>query len=163
MLVQTDDLSGELAGYAIQQLIELGVNNVQVMPTVTKKNRPAYLVLIDCKKELLQTVENFLISELCIGGYHLLQAHHVSFDTHLVERTVDLQSEKGKVSAAVAVRVFGSLDQPRGVKVDHDNLGYLCRRIKAELGVELSLKKLQTLVEANVLANLSDEVIKIRL
>ncbi|GFP21698.1 hypothetical protein HKBW3S06_00925 [Candidatus Hakubella thermalkaliphila] len=163
MLVQTDDLSGEMAGYAIQQLLDLGVDNVQIVPTVTKKNRPAYLVLIDCEKELLQVVENFLISELYIGGYHLLQAHHVSFDTHLVERTVDLQSEKGKVSAAVAVRVFGSLDQPRGVKVDHDSLGYLCRRIKAELGVELSLKKLQTLVEANVLANLCDKVIKIRL
>ena len=47
MLVQTDDLSGEQVGYAIQQLIELGVDNVQVMPTVTKKNRHAYLVLID--------------------------------------------------------------------------------------------------------------------
>jgi hypothetical protein len=76
---------------------------------------------------------------------------------------VELQSEKGKVGVAVAVKVFGPLDQPRGVKVDHGSLVYLCRRVKADLGMELSLKKLQTLVEANVLANLSDEVIKIRL
>ena len=40
ILAQVDHLSGELLGFAIGRIMELGAGNVQLIPTITKKTGP---------------------------------------------------------------------------------------------------------------------------
>lgn len=43
-----DDVSGEVLGYLLERLYDEGALDVQVLPTVTKKNRPGYMVFVLC-------------------------------------------------------------------------------------------------------------------
>ena len=64
VMVQIDHLSGELLGGLSDRLIEKGAQNVQMIPTLSKKSRPAYLLLIDTSQERLPDLEEFLVLEL---------------------------------------------------------------------------------------------------
>ena len=56
-MVQADHLSGECVGQAIGHLYTAGAANVQVVPAITKKNRPSYLFFIDCRPDSADRVE----------------------------------------------------------------------------------------------------------
>ncbi len=49
-----DDVSGEVLGYLMEKMYREGALDVQIMPTVTKKNRPGYVIVVLCSlgKEL---------------------------------------------------------------------------------------------------------------
>jgi len=46
-----DDVTGEVLGYTIGKLYDSGALDVQAIPTVTKKNRPGYILKVICKPE----------------------------------------------------------------------------------------------------------------
>jgi hypothetical protein len=43
-----DDVPGEVLGYLMERMYEEGALDVQIMPTVTKKNRPGYVIVVLC-------------------------------------------------------------------------------------------------------------------
>jgi pyridinium-3,5-bisthiocarboxylic acid mononucleotide nickel chelatase len=57
-----DDISGELVGNLIERLAEVS-KDVTVIPCITKKNRPAYLIRIISKKDEVNSVLDILFSE----------------------------------------------------------------------------------------------------
>ncbi|NLA52292.1 MAG: DUF111 family protein, partial [Alcaligenaceae bacterium] len=71
LLVQVDHVAGDMMGFAINRLIELGAKNVQLLQAITKKNRPSYVLLIDLPADKLNPVSSFLASELGVWGYHI--------------------------------------------------------------------------------------------
>ena len=73
VMVQIDHLSGELLGGLSDRLIEKGAQNVQMIPTLSKKSRPAYLLLIDTSQERLPDLEEFLVVELGVTGWHRIR------------------------------------------------------------------------------------------
>ena len=75
-LVQADHLSGECVGQAISALYEAGAANVQVLTGITKKNRPSYVILIDCRPQHEEQVEQTIIRELQVGGWHKITTEH---------------------------------------------------------------------------------------
>jgi len=44
-----DDVTGEVLGNALEELMRAGALDVQLLPTVTKKNRPGYLLQVICR------------------------------------------------------------------------------------------------------------------
>ena len=75
-MVQADHLSGECVGQAIDRLYGAGAANVQVVPAITKKNRPSYLFFIDCKPDSADRVERAIAGELTSGGWHRIDTVH---------------------------------------------------------------------------------------
>jgi hypothetical protein len=55
-----DDVSGEVLGYLMEKMYAEGALDVQIMPTVTKKNRPGYVIVVLCnmgtERELAETL-----------------------------------------------------------------------------------------------------------
>lgn len=55
-----DDVSGEVLGYLMEKLYSAGALDVQILPSVTKKNRPGYVIIVLSKlgseKELAETL-----------------------------------------------------------------------------------------------------------
>lgn len=93
VISQADNITGEEVGYAIEKLTEGGVKNVHVIPSLTKKNRPAFIFLIDIEtKEHLQNVEKILLSELGILGYNVVNTTHVRCKTKLKKVKVRLKT-----------------------------------------------------------------------
>lgn len=88
MLVQIDDRSGEVLGHALEELMDLGARNVQLLSSVTKKGRPGNVLLVDLEPEREVDVAAYLAAELGAWGYQVLDASHRHFDTVLEERSV---------------------------------------------------------------------------
>ena len=74
--VQLDHLSGEAIGPAIEMLYEAGASNVNVISTVTKKNRPGYIFVIDVRPERLEEAEEAVKRELQVSGWHRINTLH---------------------------------------------------------------------------------------
>ena len=74
--VQTDHLSGEEIGSSIESLYDSGAHNVQVLPTITKKNRYGALFLVDTSAKHKDAVEQAIILELHVSGWHCIRADH---------------------------------------------------------------------------------------
>ncbi len=106
MLVQVDDRSGETVGHALEELVGMGVRNVQLLSSHTKKGRPGMVLLLDLDGELETPVAAYLAAELGAWGYHVLAATHRHFDVTLVERRVTAVCGEQRATLTVRCKLF---------------------------------------------------------
>jgi len=121
MLVQVDDHSGEVVGRALEELMKMGVHNVQLLTSQTKKGRPGMVLLLDLDAQLENDVAVYLASELGAWGYHLLQTTHRHFDTTLETRLVTLCCGEQRRSLEVRCKLFSHEGKLLRVKLEHDD------------------------------------------
>ncbi len=140
LFVQVDHLSGELIGTAIEDFYEAGARNVQVIPTVTKKNRPGHLFLIDAPQDRLAAVES-LILELGSSGWHLIETAHRHVATEIRDVEVTFETPEGPFDFAVRVKVVRGHGE--NMRPEHSSCLAL-REILGMKGVRIPLKDLYT-------------------
>lgn len=130
MMAQVDDVPGELMGEFIRRAEALGARNVQVVPSITKKNRPAYLVYLDVPAALEAPAARLLGAELGCWGYRVIEAEHHHFD--IARTTVALTVHRGGVSREIAMRIktISDGDDRLRVKAEHDDLVSLCATLR---------------------------------
>lgn len=63
-----DDCSGEAMGHVMQILLENGAREVHYTPVFMKKNRPAYELVVLCKKEKISRMEEIIFTETTTIG-----------------------------------------------------------------------------------------------
>ena len=63
-----DDCSGEAMGHVMQILLENGAREVHYTPVFMKKNRPAYELVVLCKKDKISRMEEILFTETTTIG-----------------------------------------------------------------------------------------------
>ncbi len=81
-----DDCSGEALGFAMEQLLDGGAADVWYMPAFMKKNRPAYVLHVVCRKEMISALEDIIFSCTTTIGIR----------RYAVQRTI-LERKKGTV------------------------------------------------------------------
>ena len=79
IFAQIDHLGGEQLGTLIEVLFKEGVKNVHLVPSLTKKGRPGYLLFIDLGEETPERISELLAKEYGIRGYHLITTNHRFF------------------------------------------------------------------------------------
>lgn len=148
IVTHADHLSGEVLGFAVEQLMALGANNVQLCPTLTKKNRPGHMLLIDSAADREEALARFLVTELKITGYHRIDTTHVFHETSVQTRQMIIRTKAGTASMDCEIKVVGHPDKPLTVCVEHDYLVRLQQRLLDECHVQLSLMDLRGRIEA---------------
>ena len=63
-----DDCSGETLGYVMELLYEAGAREANYMPVFMKKNRPAWLLTVICKKDQVSGMERIIFKETTTIG-----------------------------------------------------------------------------------------------
>lgn len=63
-----DDCTGENLGYVMEQLFAAGARDVHYTPVFMKKNRPAWLLTVICKKEKVKELEEIIFRETTTIG-----------------------------------------------------------------------------------------------
>lgn len=63
-----DDCTGETLGYVMECLYGAGAREVNYMPVFMKKNRPAWLLTVICKKEQITEMERIIFKETTTIG-----------------------------------------------------------------------------------------------
>ncbi|SHH09941.1 Protein of unknown function DUF111 [Anaerosphaera aminiphila DSM 21120] len=147
LLVQIDHLNGEILGSVFEYLYEAGALNVQCIQTITKKNRPGNILLIDVPLGKIKEVECIIINELGSTGWHRISTDHMHVPVEIVTRKVkilidsynflfELQGKKVKGEAG-------------SIRPEHSNCIKLKEEIRKFCKIEVPLKliyeKVQTL------------------
>jgi uncharacterized protein (DUF111 family) len=133
MMAQVDDVPGELLGEFIRRAELLGARNVQIVPSVTKKGRPGYIIYVDVPTELEADVALLFGSELGAWGYRVLQAEHHHFE--IKRLSVPLEITLGTVgdvgqSFTIRMKTISNAGKLLRVKAEFDDLSAICRALR---------------------------------
>lgn len=144
LFVQIDHLSGELLGEAITRLCAAGAANVQLLPTLTKKGRPGQLLLVDVRHDKLPSVEETLLAEFGVTGWHRLATEHVFFGTENLERNLTILTPARTLYGKVEGKRLK--DPPGPIVPEHRSSVALCERLLAECGMRVPLREMVRLI-----------------
>ena len=103
--VQADHLRGEEIGGAIRRLYDAGAHNVNVVPSVTKKNRPGYVFFIDTDEAGRDTVEDAIQLELRVSGWHCVPTRHSYLTVNVVKRTLRIEADGKSVPFQAEIKI----------------------------------------------------------
>ncbi|MFX1580423.1 MAG: nickel insertion protein [Promethearchaeota archaeon] len=151
LMINVDNISGEVIPYLIETSIERGANNVHVVPAITKKGRPEYLLFVDVNEEMLEPVVGFLLAELGSLGYRIIRDEHIPSGYEVEKTEIDLGSLGLPIDRDVRIKVVrrsnGSI---LTANVEYEDLRNLAESFEGQ-SVQLSMMKLKSLIEGNFL------------
>jgi uncharacterized protein (TIGR00299 family) protein len=104
-----DDVTPEVLGHVIDRVLQLGADDVWVVPVTMKKQRPAHQLRVLCRPELAERVRELIAAETGTLGLRQWQV-----TKHELPRRVDHVDLDGH---RVAMKVG-----PHGAKPEHDDL-----------------------------------------
>ncbi len=145
--VQIDHLPGECIGQVVDVFYQAGASNVQVISTVTKKNRPAYIIWIDCREERAEQVERTIVKELHTGGWHKIRTEHRYLHNEIHTKEITLCHGKKTCRTAVLAKHFLG----GGIRPEHDSVAALKRLIAEEFSLDTDYYTLYAFVMAAIL------------
>ncbi len=93
-----DDMTGELAGFVMERLFEVGAKDVWVTPTQMKKNRPAIVLSVLCDASSLPAVLQILLRETTTLGVRVHEVERICLQREFVE----VETPYGVVKVKVA-------------------------------------------------------------
>jgi uncharacterized protein (DUF111 family) len=129
--------------------MELGAHNVQLISSITKKNRPGNILIIDTDDKHEGEIARFLIRELKISGYHRIDTSHIFQRVTLSQKNLVIRINGKKRTFHCEIRIIGDPSNPLSVDVEHDALVKLQKALRAQKK-ELSLSELKTAIESRL-------------
>lgn len=153
LFAQVDHLSGEVLGFAIGKIMEEGACNVQVIPSITKKNRPGSILIIDAPPEQEDRIALFLAHELKVSGYHRIDATHVFCQVTFMTKIFTMSKNGASLDLSCEVKVIGDPASPLSLDIDHDALVSMQQAVHDRLGLAVSLAELRTMIESRLKEN----------
>ena len=114
-----DDCTGETLGYVMELLYEAGAREANYMPVFMKKNRPAWLLTVICKKDQVSRMEKIIFKETTTIGIRRQE----------MERTI-LKREKRTVTTTlgeVEVKVC-TFDGQEYIYPEYESVKKLCEK-----------------------------------
>lgn len=119
LYIQVDHISGELLGSAIESLYNAGALNVQVLASVTKKNRPAHVVIVDVRPDDVDAVECVIVEELGSTGWHRFESEHRHVPVETITRDMRIPTKGGDITfTAMGKRIK---NRPETTRPEHRN------------------------------------------
>jgi len=135
----------------MDQLSAAGARSLHLVPSLTKKGRPGYLLYVDVPPCDLAAVERLLVVELGVLGWRILSGEHrgPAMDARVVEVALNLAGSESTQSVPAKV----VLDDSTGTSVAHIEHDF-CVRLKKELldsaGLDIPLRVLKARVQSAV-------------
>jgi uncharacterized protein (DUF111 family) len=149
LFAQVDHVSAEVTGFALGQIMELGARNVQLISTITKKNRPGSVFIIDTDDGHEEAIALFLARELKVSGYHRIDTLHLFQQVSYEQRDLLVAVNGKKRTITCDVKVVGDPAEPLSIDVEHDALVTVQKLLKKK-NRDLSLGELRTAIESKL-------------
>ncbi len=125
-----DNVTGEQIGYLIGRLMNSGALDVQVIPSIGKKNRPFYIVKVLSKIEDRDRLLEVLMSETGSLGVRVIEVPRIVAERRIFKVEVEVMGKKFSVRVKRAWLLSGKVIS---VRPEYEDL----RRIAAELNLPL--------------------------
>lgn len=142
-IVQVDHLTGECIGQSIDEFYKAGASNVQVIPSITKKNRPSYIFFIDCKPKFSDSIENIIARELTTGGWHKINTTHKYLNNQIIRKDITIIYKQKSIKFTVQAKEINH----ESIKPEYDNILELKKKMNEVFEKEFSYNEIYNLVE----------------
>lgn len=152
LMAQVDDVPGELLGDFIQQCETIGARNIQIVPAITKKNRPSYLVYVDIPESLEDDIAALFGGELGTWGYRIIHAEHKHFDIQRSTSVLKVAALDNEHQFELRSKMISKADHFTRVKAEYDDLSHICAVLR-DKGLKIPLSVLKAEVEGQILKN----------
>lgn len=96
METNIDDCSGEILGYTMEKLIKQGALDVFYTPVFMKKNRPAYLLTVTCRRTDMTKLQDIIFCETTTIGIRYRYENRTKLDREAVVVDTKYGKVKGK-------------------------------------------------------------------
>ncbi len=151
LMITVDNVSGEVIPYLIETAIERGAKNMHVVPAITKKGRPEYLLFVDVDESSLEPVVGFLLAELGSLGYRVIRDEHVPSDYIIDQVEVDLSTLGIAISRLVHIKVIKRQDGSiLTANLEYEDLRSLTEDLNGD-AVKIPMMKLKSMIEGRYL------------
>jgi hypothetical protein len=150
ILAQVDSASGENIAHVMTGIHDAGAHNVNLVPSLTKKGRPGYLLIIDTPTPALPRIESLLVTELGLLGWRRLVSQHISLPTEISKYTLVFQFKGKRLRLEVPLKTARDSDGRTIESVDYQFCLDVKRRLKAELGFDIPLRELRSSISSAV-------------
>ena len=161
ILAQVDHASGEVLGFSVEWIMEHGARNVQLIPTITKKNRPGHIILIDVDPAKEDIMAEFLAKELSVTGYHRIETTHVFKQVTFARKNLTVKVNGQIRTFECKVKLIGEPSRPMSVDVEHDFLVEVQNLVREKMGCQISLSDLRTSIESKLLESVNNVTLEI--
>ena len=158
-MVQIDHLNGEILGWAINSLYEIGALNVQIISTITKKNRPGHIFFVDIPKKCFDEIEEFFVKELSTTGWHLIKSQHRHIATEAIEKEITFSIDDKKIKCRLEGKQIKG--KPETVRPESRSCIAIYEKLKEEGVCSISFESLNSQL-GNVLKDSSNKEILIK-
>ena len=152
VLAQVDHLTGEEIGFAIDQIMAWGANNVYAFPGITKKNRTGCVLLIDVDPNKQEEWSYNLAKEFSIYGYHRILSSHYCSPCRTQSCAVTIRKGAAYFDTEVRFKMPENGDGP--CRIEHSDLVHLREQVHQKLKENVSLTKLRMELESQALSDL---------
>ena len=95
METNIDDCTGEVLAYCMEKLFQNGALDVFFTPIFMKKNRPAYMLSVACKRKDMQNLQNIIFRETTTIGIR----YRFESRTELRRKIIEIDTKYGKLKA----------------------------------------------------------------
>lgn len=120
-----DDCSGEALGFTMDILLEAGVNDVWFSPVFMKKNRPAYQLSVLCKGEILELVQDIILTQTTTIGIRRYPVERTVMD----RRQAEVETPFGMALVKVCTHKGKTFCYP-----ENDSIQAICRQHQMDFG-----------------------------
>jgi hypothetical protein len=123
ILVNVDDISGEVIPHIIEGLMDRGAENVHAIQSITKKGRLEYIFLVDAPEKHIETLGAFLVAEAGTIGMRVLESRHICFDYRFRQMYLTVETARGAQRAVVRVKeVLNDAGEVVSVKAEYEDV-----------------------------------------
>ena len=158
LVFQIDHLSGEEVGWVLDSEPIPGIHSWQLIPTMTKKGRPSYLLLLDIDPAQEAKVIQSLSEQMPLFGYHRLSTHHIFTRGLTGQIIINLRTGDGRsLEAPVRIRAT-SIGSSIRTFFEAEDLVKLQQYAQKELEVKIALLELKQRIEKAYLAEAGERV-----
>lgn len=131
LMTQVDDVSGEVIGDFFKRAEACGARNVQVVPSITKKNRPGYIIYVDVPASAEHEIAELFGAELGTWGYRVINAEHKHFDIERLSVTVKVSINGEQSTHPLRAKRISQPGSFARLKAEYEDLAQICTAMRA--------------------------------
>jgi uncharacterized protein (TIGR00299 family) protein len=139
-----DDISGEILGNFITNLKNENILDIQIIPSITKKNRPSQIIQILCYPEYTTKLIEKSIHELGTLGVRFSIVNRVCVERILEKRIIEIEGKRFDVNFKISYIASEKGKEIVNIKPEFEDI----RKISEELGI--AIKKVEFFAQSHL-------------
>ena len=128
-----DDVSGELLGNLINKFSKENILDVQIIPSITKKNRPSQIVKILCRPEYKYEIMEKIFDELGTLGVRFNTINRVCVERKVETRNIEINGKNYDLKFKISFFETQKGKKIVNIKPEYEDL----KRISENTGIPL--------------------------